>query len=193
MSTLEEMDEAVSTILKYNKQLTVLHCVSVYPTPDENLNLGAITTMLEHYAPLTIGYSGHELGFIPTVTAVALGARAVERHFTIDKTLPGPDHNTVSLDIPEFTEMVRNIRRIENSVRDTAIRLHEKEVATRNKHSKSIASKVKIPAGTLVSADMLTCKSPGYGIKPTLMHTVVGKNAKIDIPEDVVIVPDFLV
>ncbi len=192
MATLEEMDEAIATIHKYNNELTVFHCVSVYPTPDEDLNLGAITTMLARYTDTPIGYSGHELGFIPTVSAVTLGACAVERHFTLDKTLPGPDHATVSLDVPEFTDMVRQIRRIEHAVRDTSIRLHEKEVAIRNKHGKSVVSRVRIPAGVTVSADMLTCKSPGHGVKPTLIHTVIGKKAKEDIPEDTVIVESLL-
>lgn len=192
MSTMEEIDEAAEAILKHNKQLVIKHCVSVYPTPDDDLNTGAISSMIERYHPTPIGYSGHELGFIPTIAAVTLGAVSVERHFTLDKTLPGPDHNTVSLDVPEFSEMVRQIRRIEKAVADKKIYLHEKEVATRNKHSKSLASRAAIPAGTLISADMLTCKSPGYGIKPTLMHTVVGKTAKTDIPEDTVIVQDFI-
>jgi len=192
MATPAEMDEAVGTILKYNPQLIIKHCVSVYPTPDDDLNLGAIKTMLERYKPLPIGYSGHELGFIPTVVAVSLGASSVERHFTLDKTLPGPDHNTVSLDIPEFTEMVRQIRRIENSVQDTELRLHEKEVPIRKKHGKSLVSKVNIPAGAVITAGMLTCKSPGYGIKPTLVNTVIGKVAKVDIPEDTVITEELL-
>ncbi len=192
MATPEEMDEAVETILKYHNELVVLHCVSIYPTPDEDLNIGAIKTMLERYNPLPIGYSGHELGFIPTIAAVTLGACAIERHFTLDKTLPGPDHNTVSLDVVEFMQMVSHIRRIEQAVKDTSIRLHDKEVAIRNKHSKSVVSKVKIPVGTVVSADMLTFKSPGYGIKPTLVHTVIGKFPKADIPEDTVITEEML-
>lgn len=192
MATLDEIDEAVSRVLKYNNQLLLNHCVSIYPTPDEDLNIGAIKTMIERYYPLPIGYSGHELGFIPTIAAVTLGACAVERHFTLDKTLPGPDHSSVSLDVVEFMQMVNHIKRIEQAVNDTEIRLHEKEIAMRNKHGKSLVSKVSIPAGTLVSQDMLTCKSPGYGIKPTLIHTVIGRSAKAEIPEDTVITEKLL-
>lgn len=193
LSTIEERDKAVATILKYNTQLIIKQCVSIYPTPNEDLNIGAVTTLLERYKPLPIGYSGHEIGFIPTIAAVALGACSVERHFTLDKALPGPDHSTVSLDIPEFAEMVRQIRRIETAVADKNIYLHEKEIAHRNKHGKSVVSRVPIPAGTLIKDDMLCFKSPGYGIKPTLVHTVLGKTAKTTIPEDTVILEDFLV
>lgn len=192
MATLEEMDEAVNTILKFNKQLIINHCVSIYPTPDKDLNLGVIPVLREKYPSIPIGYSGHEIGFIPTIAAVALGACAVERHFTLDKSLPGPDHSTVSLDPPEFGEMVRQIRRIERAVADKRKYIHESEVRHRNKHGKSIVSKIKIPAGTLITADMLAFKSPGHGIKPTLVHTVIGKKVKENIPEDSIIVEEML-
>src|SRR3990167_11370482 len=91
-SSLEELEEAIDTILQYNDQLIVKHCVSVYPTPDEKLNLATISFLKERYAPIPIGYSGHEKGILPTLAAVAMGARSVERHFTLDKSLPGPDH-----------------------------------------------------------------------------------------------------
>jgi len=192
MATLEEIDEAVKTILKHNNQLVINHCVSVYPTPTEDLNLGAVITLSERYSPLPIGYSGHEIGYFPTVTAVALGACAIERHFTLDKSLPGPDHSTVSLEPYEFAHMVKQIRAVEVGVRDKNIYLHEKEVAHRNKHGKSVVSKNSIPAGTTITANMLGFKSPGYGIKPSSVHTVIGKSAKVDIPEDTVILEENL-
>ena len=192
MATLEEMDEAINTILKYNKQLIINHCVSIYPTPDADLNLGAVTLLRERYAQMPIGYSGHEIGYIPTIAAVALGVSTVERHFTLDKTLPGPDHSTVSLDPLEFGEMVRQIRRIEMAVSDKRKYIHEMEAKMLNKHGKSIVSKVKIPAGTIISADMLAFKSPGHGIKPTLAHTVIGKKAKTEILEDTLISQDLI-
>lgn len=193
MSTLEDRDQAVRAVLSYNNQLVVKQCVSIYPTPDSDLNIGAVATLIWHYAPIPVGYSGHELGFIPTVIAVALGARSIERHFTLDRTLPGPDHSTVSLEPLEFAEMVRQIRRIEAAIADDKIYLHEKEVALRNKHGKSICSRVDIPAGAVLTSDMLVFKSPGYGFKPTLMHTVIGRKAKAEIPGDTVIAENHLV
>ena len=192
MASMEEVARAVSTILKYNNQLIINHCVSIYPTPDEDLNLGAISFFKEKYRPLPIGYSGHEVGFIPTVAAVVLGAVAVERHFTLDKSLPGPDHSTVSLDPQEFGEMVRQIRRIERAVADKKKYLHEKEVGILNKHGKSIVSRVAIPAGRVITKDILAFKSPGNGIKPTLIHTVLGKVAKVDIAEDTMLTEDLI-
>lgn len=192
MATQEEIDEAAETILKINNKLIIKHCVSIYPTPDEDLNIGAITTLKKRYYPTPIGYSGHEVGFIPTIAAVTLGVSSVERHFTLDKALPGPDHSTVSLDVPEFTEMVRQIRRVEKAVSDSNVYLHEREVPMRNKHSKSLVAKISIPQGAVISSDMLTCKSPGHGIKPTLLHTVIGRTAKIDIAEDTIITSDMI-
>lgn len=193
MSTLEERDEAVKTILKYNKNLIIKHCVSVYPTPAEDLNIGAVATLKERYAPLPVGYSGHEVGFIPTVAAVAIGANSVERHFTIDKSLPGPDHATVSLDALEFAQMVREIRRVEAGVADKKIYLHDGEIKHRQKHSKSIVAKIAIPAGAVISENMIAFKSTGKGgIKPTLAHTVVGRKAKINLELDSVILEEHL-
>lgn len=192
MSTIEERDKAVETILKYNKELIINHCVSIYPTPAADLNLGAIKTLIERYHPLPVGYSGHEMGYIPTIAAVAMGACTVERHFTTDKTLPGPDQSTVSLDPGEFADMARHIRIVEKAMADTKVYVHEREIAHLNKHGKSAVSKVHIPAGTVISADMLVFKSPGYGIKPTEAHRVIGKTAKADIPGDTVITEEFL-
>lgn len=191
-ASVGEIDEAMETMLKYNKNIIINHCVSIYPTPDDELNLGAVTALKERYAPLPIGYSGHEIGFIPTLAAVTLGACTVERHFTTDKSLPGPDQATVSLDPLEFNEMVRQIRRVEKAVADGKIYQHANEVPHRNKHGKSVVSKIKIPVGTVITADMLTCKSPGHGINPMLMHTVIGKKANVDIPEDTVLTANQL-
>jgi len=191
-ATLEEIEDAVATVLEHKKDLMVNQCVSIYPTPDENLNIGAIKTLQERFRPIPIGYSGHELGFIPTIAAVALGAVSVERHFTLDKTLPGPDHSTVSLDPFEFTMMCSQIRRIEKAVADTEVRCDEKEIGMLNKHGKSVVSREPIRAGTVITADMLTVKSPGYGIRPAFLPTLIGKTAKTDIPEDSVIVEDFI-
>ncbi len=194
MSTLEERDHAVDTIRKFNPdQLVVLHCVSIYPTPPEDLNIGAISTLRKRYDDLPIGYSGHEEGFVPTVSAVAIGACAVERHLTTDKTLPGPDHATVSLNPIEFHQMVHEIRKIEKAVADKNIYLHEGERKHRKKHAKNIVARVAIPAGTLVSEDMIAFKSTGRGgMKPTLIHTVVGKIAKVDLAPDSVILEEHL-
>lgn len=193
MTSLEELDEAVGTILQYNNQLVVLHCVSVYPTVDERLNLLSVPFLKERYAPLPVGYSGHEMDYSPTLAAVSLGAKCVERHITLDKKLPGPDHATVSIDPEQFKKMVDSARRIERAMGEPGKHLFEEEMATRNKHSKSLVAKVKIPAGARIAAEMVICKSPGYGLKPKMLPEVIGKMAKADILEDSVITKDHIV
>lgn len=187
MHSLEELDEAVGMILRHNNQLIIKHCVSVYPTTDEYLNLATIPFLKERYSPLPIGYSGHEKGFLPTLAAITLGAKSVERHITLDKNLPGPDHATVSIDPTEFKHMVDSTRRIEKAMGKYGKFLFDVELPTRDKHSKSIVAKTHIPAGTKITAEMLTCKSPGYGLKPRMLGEVIGRTARVDIVEDGVI------
>jgi len=193
MTSLEELDEAVETILKYNSQLIILHCVSVYPTVDDKLNLLSIPFLKERYAPLPIGYSGHESDYLPTLSAITLGAKCVERHITLDKALPGPDHSTVSIDINEFTDLVKATKRIETAFGKSGKFLFDEEMITRNKHSKSLIAKQNIPAGTIVTADMIACKSPGYGLKPRMLPKVIGKKTKIDLDEDSVITEKHII
>lgn len=187
LATLEEMDEAVETIFKHNNQLIILHCVSVYPTPDDKLNLLSVPFIKERYHPLPVGYSGHEKDFIPTLAAITLGAKCIERHLTLDKALPGPDHATVSIEPHEFKAMIESARRIELAMGEPTKKLVEDEMKTREKHTKSIVSIPAIKAGSVITADMITCKSPGYGLKPNMLSKVVGRAAKVDIPDDTVI------
>lgn len=193
MCTIEELDDAVETILKHNDQLIIKHCVSVYPTPDEKSNLRTIPFLRERYAPLPIGFSGHERDTLPTLAAITLGAKSVERHFTLDCSLPGPDHATVSIEPELFNSMVQDTRRIEKCMGEPLKKITEEELKTREKHGKSIVSAKPIPAGTVITADMLTCKSPGYGLKPAMLDSLIGKKTKIDIPHDSVITKDHIV
>ncbi len=143
MSDEKETDLAVSTVLKYNKNLMLMHCVSIYPTPDERINLSTITFLQKKYPTLPIGYSGHEKDILPSLSAVALGACSVERHFTLDRALPGPDHGTVSIESEDFRSMVDSARRIERMIGVPEKVIYEDEKKNRNKHAKSIVSKKK--------------------------------------------------
>lgn len=191
MSTMEEVDEAVSTILKYNNRLVILHCVSIYPTPDEKLDLSVITAMKRRYAPLPIGYSGHETDYLPTIIATSMGAHVIERHFTLAKDMKGPDHK-LSLTPEEMAECMKNIKRIEVMLGEGVKHVEADEYKTRSKHSKSLVAAVKIPAGTKITPDMLTIKSPGSGLKPNLVHKIIGKIAKKDIEGDTLLPEDVL-
>jgi sialic acid synthase SpsE len=187
MATAEEIEEAVSTIFKHHKDLVLLHCVSVYPSPDQYVNLGAMEELHKHYAPLAVGYSGHESDILASVVAIARGACVIERHFTLSRLLPGPDHGTVSLEPDDFAEMVETSNRIQAMYGSGKKELLAEEKGSREKHSKSIVSAVKISKGTVITEEMLTCKSPGYGLKPRDLPLVVGKTAEVDIEEDIVI------
>ena len=187
MTSMEEIDEAVETILKYHNKLIILHCVSVYPSADENIHMSTLLSLQNRYRPLPVGYSGHEQDILPTLVALARGASLVERHITLSKSMPGPDHSTVSIEPPMFTEMVQSAARIRNLFGTPRAEVLEQEKMTRTKHSKSIVSAVAIPKGTVITGEMLTCKSPGYGLKPKDIERIIGKRTTIDIPADVVI------
>lgn len=191
MSTMEEVDEAVSTILKYNNRLVILHCVSIYPTPDDKLDLAVLPVMRRRYHPLPIGYSGHETDYLPTLAAVTYGACVVERHFTLDKTMVGPDHK-LSLTPEEMANALRDIKRIETMLGQAIKDVDADEYKTRSKHSTSLVAKVKIPTGTRITQEMITVKSPGTGLKPNMVHKIVGKTAQKDIAEDTLIPEEAL-
>lgn len=191
-SNWEEADEAVTTILKHNRELIILYCVSIYPAPDEKLNLATLRLLQERYHPLPIGYSGHERDVSPSLLAVAFGAHTVERHFTLDKDLPGPDHATVSLEPEEFGQLVAGARRLQVLVGTPQKQIHPEEEPFRQKHGKSLVSRLAIPAGTVITDETLCCKSPGYGLKPKIWSQVVGKRARVDIPEDTVLTSEHI-
>jgi len=189
MSTLEEIDTAVETILKHNDRLIVNHCTSIYPTPDENIDLQMVTTLVKRYSPLPVGYSGHEPDILPTVASTAMNARTVERHFTLDRTLRGSDHH-MSIDPTMFKDMVGQIRRMENILGSQEKRIHALEKPIREKHAKSVVSAIDIPQDVLLTDEMLAFKSPGTGINPSQAHTLIGKKTKVAIPKDTVITFD---
>lgn len=191
MSTLEEIDRAVETILMHNDRLIVNHCTSIYPTPDENVDLHMITTLKKRYAPLPVGYSGHEPDILPTVVSVGMGANTVERHFTLDRTLRGSDHH-MSIDPKMFAEMVSQIRRVERLLGSDSKRIHDAEVPIRHKHAKSIVTRRAIAVGEKLSIEDLVFKSPGHGIKPEMASALVGRRAPYALAEDTVLPVDAL-
>ena len=183
--TLEELDDAVDVFKSAGTHLTVLHCVSSYPTPAEEENLSSIGMLRERYE-VPVGYSGHEIGYVPTLAAVALGAVAVERHFTLDKTTVGFDHR-ISLEPEELGAMVRDIRTVEASLGSPRKEVSERELITRNKYKVSMVTSRPIPEGTVITEEMVTYRNPGTGIHPRDAASVLGKRAAVDIAEDTLI------
>ena len=184
MANLGEIEDAITAIRSVgNENIILLHCNSLYPTPVEIVNLRAIETMKTAFK-VPVGFSDHTLGIHIPIAAVAMGACMIEKHFTLDRTLPGPDHS-FAIEPDELKEMVRCIREVEKA-KGSGIKeksdLESEEMYV--KARRSIHAKVDIPKGTKITRDMLIIKRPGYGIKPRFIDMVVGREAKKDIRED---------
>jgi sialic acid synthase SpsE len=192
MSTLEEIHEGVDVVKKYNDQLILLHCVSVYPCEPEEVNLRVMETLKKEFGVL-VGYSGHEkTGFAITEAAVALGAVVVERHFTLDRTMPGPDH-AASLDAFGLERLIVHIRYdVEPALGTAEKKISEGEWGVRARLAKSIVSACNIKTGTVITPEMLTVKGPGTGLKPKYLSSLYGKVAQCDIMEDTLVPPEAL-
>jgi len=183
MSTFKEVAEAVSVIKTAGcKDLNLLHCTSNYPARVEDCNLLAMKTMADAF-DVPVGYSDHTLGIYVSLAAAAMGASVIEKHFTLDKNLPGPDHRA-SLEPAELEEMVRGIRLVEK-VRGSSVKAPvESELEVRDVVRKSIVAKVDIPACTVITEDMLAFKRPGTGISPKDSNILIGKITSQDIDKN---------
>ncbi len=191
MSTLEEIAEAVDTIRQYNEQLVLLHCVSNYPCQSSEVNLRVMHTLREKFN-VPVGYSGHEKsGWAVTLAAVSLGAVVVERHFTLDRTLPGPDH-AASLEPLGLQRLILNIRDLEAAMGSGEKRMNEVEAEVRKRLAKSIVARCDIAEGVTILPDMLTVKGPGNGLKPKYLPFLYGKIARCAIKEDTLVPPEAL-
>jgi len=190
MSTLEEIDVAVAELEKFHSDIILLHCNSSYPCPEDEISLPVIKELVRRYE-MPVGYSGHERGLAPTLAAVVLGACMVERHFTLDKKMPGTDHQ-VSLEPAEFKQLVTMIREVEKAmlIREKRVFSGEKKAAL--KLRKSIVAAQDIMPGTIIEEKHLTVKSPGIGISPLEWDQVIGKKAISLIKEDTLIAWDML-
>lgn len=183
MSTIEEIEAAVD-VLKTGgiEDITLLHCNTEYPTPYEDVNLKAMVTMQEIFK-LPVGYSDHTLGIEVPVAAAALGATVIEKHFTLDKNLPGPDHKA-SLEPEELGKMVQAIRNIEKALGDGVKKPSPSEIKNLHAARKSIVAKRSIKKGEIFTEENITVKRPGSGISPMKWFEVLGKAAKRDFAED---------
>lgn len=180
MATLGEIEEALRIIKKNGcKEIILLHCVTNYPTRIEDANLKAMQT-LKCAFKLPTGFSDHTLGITVPIAAVALGAAVVEKHFTLDKTLPGPDHKA-SLEPNELKEMVKAIKDVEKILGDGIKKPTKEEEEIKKVARKSIVAKVDIPEGTIITENMLDVKRPGTGIEPKYMERIIGASVKGNI------------
>ena len=184
MASYEEIDEAIQICKEAgNKQIILLHAVSDYPTRFPDANLKVITSLRERYPTFTIGYSDHTLGIEASTAAVALGARVLERHFTLDKTMPGPDHKA-SLVPRELEALVSAVRNVETALGDGVKRRTAREEEVARIARRSVVAHVDIPAGTVLMAELIRMKKPETGIKPKYYWDLLGKRAIKDIEAD---------
>ena len=183
MSMLSEIEDALA-VLEENgcEDVTLLHCNTEYPTPMEDVNLLAMRDLEEQFA-LPVGFSDHTLGIEADIAAAALGACVIEKHFTLDKTLEGPDHQA-SLEPDELKAMVRAIRNIEKALGTGEKHVTPSEAKNRPIARKSIVAKRAIKKGEVFTAENLTTKRPGDGVSPMRWYDVLGKEASRDFAED---------
>ena len=186
MATIGEVDETVCAIrVTGNKQLILLQCTTNYPSRHEDANLLAMQTMQKAFG-LQIGYSDHTQDDTACIMSVALGAKVIEKHFTLDKTLPGPDQSS-SYEPKKFAELVRRIRNAE-----TVLGSERKEPCEIEKENavgmrRSIVTKANISKGAVISTEMLTFKRPAAGLAPKFLHEIVGCKARRNIPVNTLI------
>lgn len=186
MATIDEIKDAVKVLIDYGvskDKITILHCNTEYPTPMEDVNLKAMLH-IQRELGVSVGYSDHTLGIEVPIAAVALGATVIEKHFTLDKTLPGPDHKA-SLEPDELKAMVSAIRNIEKAIGGSGLKeVSPSEEKNRPIARKSIVAATKIAQGQVFTSENLTIKRPGTGISPMQWDEVIGKKAKKDFQED---------
>ena len=194
-SNLDEISAAVSCIRKYNdKELVLLHCVLEYPTPYTHANLAKIGALKKAFTDVIVGYSDHtkpDASYDVIKTAYLLGAVVIEKHFTVDKILRGNDHYH-AMDPHDVENILAAIYRIDELKGRGELCVLESEQSARENARRSIVAAVDIPAGTIISEELLTFKRPGHGISPRELESVIGKIVKEDIGKDVVLNKEML-
>jgi len=191
MAGKKELDDALDVITRSHSHISILHCVSQYPTHPDNLNLKTITYLQKHYGQYTIGFSDHTIGISAPVVAVGMGAQVIEKHITIDRNMKGTDQ-AGSLGPDGVFRMVRDIRVAEKwmGVEDIYI---EKEVASAKvKLERSIATKVALQPGDVLKEEHFHLLSPGDGYKWSEKDQLIGKTVVKAIPENELIYPDSI-
>ncbi|MBT1247036.1 MULTISPECIES: N-acetylneuraminate synthase [unclassified Thermosipho (in: thermotogales)] len=184
MSTLGEVEEALEIIYKVNKSAEVylLHCTTNYPTLYEEVNLRAMITLKEAFK-LPVGYSDHTLGIEVPIAAVAMGAKIIEKHFTLNKNLPGPDHRA-SLEPQELKAMVKAIRNIEKALGNGIKKPNKSEIEIKKIARKRLVAKRNILPGEVIEKDDIEIKRANEGIEPKFLDVIIGRKLIKEIRED---------
>jgi N-acetylneuraminate synthase len=190
MSYLGEVDAAVRAIESSgNQQLVLLHAVSNYPAAPADINLRAMQTMREAFGYFC-GYSDHTAGIEVPLAAVAMGARVLEKHFTLDRSLPGPDHQA-SMEPSELADLIRAVRLVESAFGDGRKQPAKSEANTTAAARKSLVAARTIPENTVITEEMIAIKRPGTGLPPAFRENLVGRRARVLISEGSLITLDM--
>ncbi len=185
MSIIPDIEAAIAALVANGldrEKITLLHCTTQYPTPMEEVNLRAMASMRELFG-LPVGYSDHTPGIEVPIAATALGASVIEKHFTLDRNLPGPDHKA-SLEPAELRAMVSSVRNVEVALGSTEKQISPTEEANIKVARKSIVAKRAIRKGEILSEDNLDVKRPGTGLSPMLWNQIIGTCAIKDFEKD---------
>ena len=183
MSTVEEIAEAIKVLKEHGAgKITLLHCNTEYPTPFEDVNLLAMKSLKEQFQ-VEVGYSDHTLGIEVAIAAAAMGASVIEKHFTLDKTMEGPDHQA-SLEPDELKQMIQSIRNIEASMGDGYKKPSNSERKNTVIARKSIVARRPIAVGEVFTEENLAIKRPGDGMSPMRWFDVIGKTATKNYEKD---------
>lgn len=191
MAGEKELNAAIDVITRYHSDLSILHCVSEYPTRPENANLRTITYLQQQYQDFTIGYSDHTIGIAAPVAAVSMGARVIEKHITLDRTMKGTDQ-IGSLGPDGIYRMMRDIRLIEQSLGEEAIFISDSVIGAKEKLARSLAAKKTLDVGHVITEEDLTMLSPGDGFSWLEREKVIGKKVSRKIDSNELIYPNHL-
>ena len=189
MAGKKELDEAISAVGHYHTNISILHCVSEYPTKPTNVNLNTIKYLQKNYGQYTIGFSDHTIGISTPLAAVAIGAEIIEKHITLDRRMKGTDQKG-SLGADGIYRMVRDIRVLEMSFGKEEIFIEPSVMASRVKLERSIATNKNLKKGKIISENDIHMLSPGDGFKWSEKDKLVGKTLKEDIAENEIIYPE---
>jgi sialic acid synthase SpsE len=191
MAGKKELDDALDTISKYHSNISILHCVSQYPTHPDNLNLKTINYLQKNYSQYNIGFSDHTIGISAPVVAVGMGAKIIEKHITIDRNMKGTDQ-AGSLGPDGVFRMVRDIRVAEKWAGIEDLYIDNEVLSAKVKLERSIATKRELLEGEIIKEEDLHLLSPGDGYKWSQRNQVIGKAVKQTIPMNELIYPNFI-
>lgn len=190
-ASMDEVRRAVDTILPVSGSLALLQCTAVYPAGSEDLNLSVIETYRREFPEVVVGFSGHDLGNEASCLAYAVGARVIEKHFTLDQSRPGSDHH-FSLDPPLLADLTTSLNRTRRSLGSPEKECSEREAPAIRKMGKKLVAVRDLPAGHTVSAEDVIPRSPGDGMRPYRLDEILGRRLRVPMPADTAFDPDML-